>query len=89
MTNLQIAVAVLLLLVAQASAQNSTNVTVQPPPPVDPTILYEITNSTQDGRLIMSPKLEVLNLDAVDPGTGIITTVKLTAYNSSVNGSKS
>lgn len=83
---------VLLLLVVGTLAQNVTygNLTFEPPPTIIPNNRYTITNSSQDGKLIWSPKLEVLNLDAwTGPGSVPMTNATLTVYNRSATMSKS
>ena len=53
----------------------------EPIPQINSTNLFTISNSSQDGRLISSPKLEVLNLD-YDNATSM-TNISLTVYNRS------
>lgn len=70
-----------------ASLVATQNINFEPPPPLTPTGMYTISNSSQDGRLIWSPKLEVLNLDNVTlPNGSIGTNVTLRVLNRSAVG---
>ena len=80
-------VTILLLLATLALAQNYTtygNLSFEAPPAINSSILFSFTNSSQDNKLILSPKLELLNLDAWALGNGsAMTNVTLTVYNRS------
>ena len=58
-------IAALLLLATCALAQNFTtygNLSFENPPDISTNTLFTFTNSSQDGKVIWSPKLEILNL---------------------------
>ena len=77
---------ILIMLTVASLAQNVVygNVTFLPPPDITDTNLFQISNSSVDGKLIWSPKLEVLNLDAGTLPNGTNSTnVTLTVYNRS------
>ena len=63
------------------SIPNMPSLNFAPIPEINSTNLFTISNSSQDGRLISSPKLEVLNLD-YDNATSM-TNITLTVYNRS------
>lgn len=84
MGRLSLALAVLLLLTFQTLAA----VTFQPPPPINMTELFNVSNSDADNRLILSPKLEVLEITHAVIMGNTTSTFSISAYNRTAPGFK-
>lgn len=75
---------VLLVLLLVAGVASQSNITFETPPAIVPNSLFNFTNSSQDGTLIISPKLEILDLMKIDiNATYSITNLSLSVYNKS------
>lgn len=75
---------VLLVAGVVLGAPSQNNITFETPPAIMPRSIFNFTNSSQDGVLIMSPKLEILDLMKIDiNATYSITNLSLSLYNRS------
>ena len=72
----------LLTLALLLVALQAQGLTFQPPPPITPRTVFSFSNSTVDGALIASTRLEFLNLELITVPS-VATNVTLTVFNRS------